>query len=439
MKNSEQEASCSFIRAFIKRAWKKVSRLSYFEIPLFFCMFYCFCTGAVLAQDQSGKAVEQEPCLTDANALPAWQEFFSDLKERGISFKFNYIGESFTSTGSGLREPGSTDYEGLGDIIVTIDTEKSALWWSGGEIFIHLENQNGQGIAQINRPYIRPLSDIASYDYTKLSQYGIKQNFFGSRLKIKAGRQDANDLFNSITYTDNFIIPSFTLNPTAVIPTFPYYPLGATAVAKPVDWLDARFGIFDESNEKSGFFGIKDAFRSTVFLFEPALNVSFGADGKYSGAYRFGAWYQTGEFTEISSESASENLEGNYGFYLGFSQQLYLENDDPAENPEGLGSFLEWGWAPEDRNIHSFFYAVGFLYTGLIPGRDSDELGFGAALTRLSSELAVSDRNQIEIELHYRMQLKHWLHLQPAVLFLDDPADDIHNAVVLGARFGIQF
>lgn len=422
-----------------KYNWKIQMSSVWLSVTLLFFWPFCnFSAGTARAQERLKKPIEQEPCLLPSKDSCNWQEIFSGLQESGISFNFNYIGESFTSTGDGLREPGSTDYEGLGDIIVTIDTEKSGLW-SGGEIFVHLENQNGQGIAQINRPYIQPLSDIASYDYTKLSEYGIRQNFFGSRLKIKAGRQDSNDLFNAVTYTDNFIIPAFTLNPTAVIPTFPFYPLGAAAVAKPVDWLDARFGVFDESNEKSGFFGIEDAFASTVLLFEPALNLSLGEAGKYPGAYRFGMWYQTGDFKEIPSELTSEKLDGNYGFYLGFSQQLYLENPNSANDKQGLGGFLEWGWAPEDRNVYSVFYAVGLLYTGLIPGRDSDGLGLGVALTRLSPRLEVSDRDQIEVELHYRMHLKQWLHLQPAVLFLDDPADDIHNAFVLGARFEIQF
>lgn len=105
------------------------------------------------------------------------------------------------------------------------------------------------------------------------------------------------------------------------------------------------------------------------------------------------------------------------------------------------------GAARESVNQTGRYLGAGLVYTGLLPGRDADQLGLAVAVAfngdtfkraRRSEGLPV-DGSETAIELSYRMQLNDWLRLQPDMQYIIDTGalGELKNALVLGVRFEV--
>jgi hypothetical protein len=102
-------------------------------------------------------------------------------------------------------------------------------------------------------------------------------------------------------------------------------------------------------------------------------------------------WYHTGEFAETRS---ADVVSGNYGVYAMIDQLIYKESSSGMDL-QGMGVFLQFGWAPADRNPATRYPGAGFSYTGLLPSRDQDTLGFGASYSRLVGQLQAMMRDTL--------------------------------------------
>ena len=77
----------------------------------------------------------------------------------------------------------------------------------------------------------------------------------------------------------------------------------------------------------------------------------------------------------------------------------------------------------------------GLLYTGLIPRRDRDELGFGVINANVTDDLRSQGlTDETNIEWFYKIQLTPWMSLQPDIQYVINPGGDGRNAVALGVR-----
>lgn len=105
------------------------------------------------------------------------------------------------------------------------------------------------------------------------------------------------------------------------------------------------------------------------------------------------------------------------------------------------------GAARESVNQTGRYLGAGLVYTGLLPGRDADQLGLAVALafngdnfkrTRRNEGLPV-DRAEVNLELSYRVPITDWLTVQPDVQYIIDPGalGELNNALVLGLRFEV--
>ena len=107
---------------------------------------------------------------------------------------------------------------------------------------------------------------------------------------------------------------------------------------------------------------------------------------------------------------------------------------------QGLGVWFQLSWAPPDRNPNDLWVGGGFVYTGLVPGRDDDDLGLGASNASLTVGPGGTGRppTEIVIECFYAIQLAPWLTLQPDLQVVLDPAEGGRDAVVVGAQLAID-
>jgi porin len=97
-----------------------------------------------------------------------------------------------------------------------------------------------------------------------------------------------------------------------------------------------------------------------------------------------------------------------------------------------------------------FFFYSGFVYEGLIPTRDQDQIGVAVALGNYSYDQILASResgNQVVdtyegvLEFDYRVQVNRWSFIQPFLQYVIRPGGDgqIANATVLGLHFGVTF
>lgn len=372
------------------------------------------------------------------HATGDWNGARSQLESKGVLAELVYVGEVLTNTQGGLNTKDATEYHGNLDFTLTLDTEKMGLWRGGTFFFYAIENHGGS-LTEKHVGDIQTLSNIDAVPFTQTYEYWYEQRLLEDKLRIKFGKQDANADFCALDFGGNFIQSSFGFIPTIPLITFPDPSLGLVAFVEPTNWLSLGAGIYD-GNPNPDADGVTTAFDGqggTFSILELALKPKLAGR---PGTYRFGAWKHTDDVEEITADANPETLDYNYGFYLAFDQLLYQENPG-EEDEQGLGMFLQYGWAPNDRSEIARYYGGGVVYTGLFPGRDEDVLGLGVAHARLSNRLGKIDglRSETAIELFYKAQLTPWFTIQPDVQYIIDPGGAGKDAVAAGFRFEISF
>jgi porin len=280
---------------------------------------------------------------------------------------------------------------------------------------------------------IGPL-DSASESFTHLAAWYVQQNLDGDRLVARLGKSDANDGFVDSALTGRYLNGDFDPPANIPMPTYPTPAFGLVVFADPAEWLTiaaAAYGADLGIHEEGG----AGLFAGRVFsISELTLHTSpLGLPGHYSA----GAWLRTVETPDPRDPTGTASSPRNYGAYAVFDQRLFAP--DVAHPERGLGAWFQVSWAPSDRNSNDLWVGGGLVYTGLVPGRPTDDLGFGAS----SAELSVSPSGrrdpppEIVLEWFYAIALARWLTLEPDLQVVLDPATSGRDAVVVGARLSI--
>jgi porin len=373
--------------------------------------------------------------------------------------EYVYTGEVFTNAHGGINTNGSTEYRGNLDLTMTFDLEKLG-FRPGGTFFLYGQNGHGRGLSEGHVGDVQFLSNIDAPDFMQVSEFWWKRNLGEESLRIKLGKQDCNADFAGVDLGADFINSSFGFHPNIPMPTFPAAAMGVVVFADPAKWLALRAGVYDGA-ARMGTWGISDD-GIAFSIFEAALKPAWGRDGQLPGTYRAGLWYHSGGFEELTSEAAgspvpshrmelrfgfrfggfaldefdaapANTLAGNHGVYVACDQMLFLEPGEKETN-QGLGMFVQYAWAPPDRNEVENFFGVGLLYRGLISGRDEDLVGIGLADAMFSDRLVGRSPEQA-IEFFYKAQMSKWTTLQPDLQYIANPGGGAKDAFVAGLRF----
>jgi porin len=374
------------------------------------------------AEDGAGKQVSD-----------AWQDIHAKLARRGITLAFNYTGEVFYSYR--LEPANVARYRDETNLRLSVDTEKLGLWRSG-EFFINAQAGYGRNISVAADGVTLPISNIEARGFVQISEYGLKQGLWDNAVQFIVGKQDVNTIFCVNTNGSNLVDPSYALIPTVPMPTFPAPALGATVIAAP--WKQLFFGMgFYEGTPRIGGSGFDTFFDSTRGYFsvaEAAWKPAFGEDKNLPGDYQVGFWYHTGSLAGTGADA--ETFRGNYGFYLLMNQTLYKKKG-AGQPDQGLGVFVQLGWAPSDRNPITGYVGAGLQYQGVLPGRPADTLGLAISNTWLA------DNNRktplVSLELFYCVQLFPWLGVQPDIQYFYNTAAPQRNGLAAGCRWLISF
>lgn len=205
--------------------------------------------------------------------------------------------------------------------------------------------------------------DSTAYEteYLYLANLFLEQRLLDGKVLLAAGKMNFPLLFdtNKIADWDFF---SLSLARNAAFP-HRFHTIGAFVRYDPADWLYVQAGIMDAQGIRSET-GFNTAFHGEAyFLSMYELGIRTQIAGR-EGNYRFDLWYDP---QPLRRHDGTGYERDNVGFGVSFDQML----------TDRVGVFARYGWNDGDVRTFGNYWSLGGTWTGPLPGRDKDVLGFG--------------------------------------------------------------
>lgn len=428
---------------------------------LFFLLFSLVLNGSEAQVSESSRArhVEKRQYLqTQEDFHQSWWDrryFFGDPKGRlarlarkGITLDSTYV-TNIVANPVGGKAKGFA-YAGSYGLSMDIDFTQYGL--KGFEFFTSAVWRTGTSLSARKIDNQFPVQQVFGSQTVKLNELYLLQSFFDDRWILKAGRLDAgSDFFASPLY-GRFVNNSFNGNPISIFFNVPFtaYPnstWGAYTEIVPFKWLSQKFAAFNANSEikANKYHGVNFTFESTngvIWITEWNFMVNQGKeDTGYPGNYKVGYFYLTGDEDKFSGGKQS----GDHTFYILFDQMIYRVGG--SDSKRGLTPFINFIFAPKNRNLFPFFTNGGFVFRGPFASRPDDFLSFGFTYGKYSSDQADVQRSRGEppqsfegiLELNYWIQANYWLYIVPDLQYVIRPKGlGTPNAFVLGAEIGFE-
>jgi len=388
----------------------------------------------------------------------------------GMTPALSYNGAGFANLGGGLR-PGGT-YTGNLDLELTVDGGPlfgwndtllylDVLWIQGGQPSNFIGD--AQGVSNISAPTA-----------VKVYEAWVQKNFLDNQFSALAGLYDLSSEFYRLQSAGLFLNSSFGTGPEFSYSgvegpsIFPNTSVGARfAFAAPALGMVLRTAILDgvpvdRPNGTRAIFKSGDGIlvvAEAEFLGRPPpseqplhgrLRIGRQANPQpYDNKLAIGGWYYSATFddlVEVQADGQPVQHRGSSGFYALVDRVLFKE---PGETGKRISGFLQAGYGDFRVNRFGAYLGAGLTAAGMIPGRDTDELGLALAYARNGSHYMSAQRMQgipvasaeTAIEITYLMQLTNWLAVQPDLQYVISPGTNptIPNAFAFQLRFQIAF
>jgi len=386
--------------------------------------------------------------------LGDWGGERTHLEQEGVTFMFNNIGDLLYDA-SGSQEHHMT-YFGRFRASVDIDLEKSAN--IDGEFFFSGVWQYGLNLSAQYLHTNTLTSSIAGENSIRVDQLWYQQGFDGGKIKIKLGQIAAVNEFGATDFFDILYNDELGYAPNAIFNTKqPFSPAGKPGVIVTGSLSDLTPGLYFkggvftsyENSYSPDAYGIdyKDDFDHGLAACFELGYVEQKTD--YAGVYKLGI---NGDPNVIYYNPATgQEYRGDFNGYLTLEKTVYhpLDRSGQIDTDKGLDLLLELVGEPGDRNPLEYEVTSGGRYTGLIPGRDKDKIGFGVIYSKNGA--AYSQASQVAggpslggettLELDYQWNPIAWLSLQADAQYIINPGGDSDrdDIMVLGFRSIVEF
>ena len=389
-----------------------------------------------------------------------WAGLRGALSDSGVTF--NGTGTFDLSTVMGDAPSRGFVMPYLIDLNLSIDTKRLGLW-DGGEAFLDFQQAGATSPASHYVPDYWGWDAVYPFaqDFTELAQYWYQQSFADGALRLKLGKIDANVDF-AVSYPNLQFVNSAAYMPSVLaqdLPTYPNQAGGFEVLLRPVDWLDAKFGMFDgstnwydpttgQSGPASGQRGVGGFFWDNPgsYFFIGELDARW-MEANLPGHVNVGWFDQTGQSAEpgismVPSPQGQADVLGPWGLYTSFSQTVFA----PQGASQGLSLFGQFGWSPPTRNPSQWSLMGGAEWKGILESRPDDAAGLLVAYAHMSNlpYLGVSPgEGEYVVETFYSVQLTPWLAIQPDLQWVRQPSVtpeyDIGGAWILTFRVAMTF
>jgi porin len=379
---------------------------------------------------------QRPPLSTEANVdtnkpVHEWQRATDDwlgarpwLDDRGVSFQANWTLDYSKNFRGGVDTAGSA-FRHLFNANVTLDTER-LVGLKGGTFFLNFQNQSGDFGSDLTGD-VQAYSNIDADGRTQISELWYGQSLIDGRLEVRVGKIDANSAFARVENGGEFIHSSMGVSPTIVgMPKYPDPSVGVDVFVRPTEEIYFGVGVYDGA----GVEGVRTGERGpgTVFgepsdLFVIAEGgVLWTLPGGRAGRAAFGVWHHTGRFEKFDGGTVG----GATGPYVVVDQVLWRERGSDDEDAQGIGAFLQYGYADPDVSAFEHHVGGGLAWTGAVPGRDDDVLGLGASWVKFSDRggAGFTEDGELAVELFYKMRLLKWLSVKPDLQYIQHPGGE---------------
>lgn len=414
----------------------------------------------------------------------------------GITIAASEVSEVFGNATGGIRRGAA--YDGLTTATLQLDMMR-AFGLVGGTFQASALQIHGRNLSAENLLILDTISGIEANRSTRLWELWYDQAFNNGAFDIKIGQQSLDQEFITSQGSSLFantmsgwpLLPS--VDQYAGGPAYPLSSLGVRIKGEVAPNVTGLLGVFDD-NPPGGPFnndsqtrgreasGTRFSLNTGALVFgelQYAWNqVSTGdlvhAENKgLPGTYKLGFWYDTAPYpnqrfdiqglslSDPNSTGVARMDRGNYSFYGVFDQMIYRPD---AYEPRSVSIFARVMGAPGDRNLVSFSTNAGIALKAPFAGRDSDTVGLGFGVGKLSSGASGFDRDfaannpgtfapirttEFFLEATYQYQIAPWWNLQPDFQYIFKPSGGIvnplipdqlvHDEAIFGVRTTITF
>lgn len=294
------------------------------------------------------------------------------------------------------------------DLTAAIDGEKAADW-KGGSAALHLkQHRNALGAG-----YCAPMQGYSNIDATtrtSLYEAWAQQQVWGRRVRLKAGKIDANSDFATVATAADFLNASMGYSPTLM--RFPTYPL-------PKAGVEVATAVGETSQISGGRFAIGTG---TFSLVE-------GAHGWGAGRVSLGAWRLRQKLTRFDGRAAA----GTEGAYAVVEQSFWHRPAAESRNERRVAGFLQVGTGQGAVNPYTLHAGGGGVASGMLRFRPGDAVGTAVTWVRLTSASGAGydTGSEMAAEVYYKVALSRSVSLLSDVQYFQHPGGVKQNGDVV--------
>jgi len=318
------------------------------------------------------------------------------------------------------------------DIKLNADFEKIT-GNKGTTAFLHIISNRGDkpGVESNRLPHgVDSIETPVNGNTTKIFQAWVQQSFIDEKISLLVGLYDLNSEFYATESSSMFIHPTFGMSAE----------LAGTGKNGPSVFPTSSFGIrlkiqpapghYLQAITLDGVSGDPNNPQGTQVQFnegDGALNViEYGlplgsAKNAHNNKLAFGVWQYTTRFDDLLDVDANGNpvQRISHGAYAIIEKVLLYKSDSDDEQVKG---FVRIGQTEGDTSQFDQALGTGLVFTGLISGREKDELGIAYAQERNGEKYRASSGNTVHyeksFELGYRYYAMPGFVVQPVIQYL---------------------
>lgn len=417
------------------------------------------------------------------------------LSRYGVSLALQETSEVLGNVTGGVKR--GFAYDGLTQMVLQVDTQR-AFGWYGGTLNASALQIHGNNLSANNLATLQTASGIEADRSTRLWELWYQQRFDRAGVfDVKVGQQSLDQEFmvsqNALLFVNTMF--GWPMVPSADMPGGgPAYPLSALGVRlrahpnmSPWTFLAGVFngspvknnsGDPQKQNSSGTSFPLNGgalAIAEVQYAYpSPGAMVYPNEKEPLARVYRLGAWYDSEEFADQSTDNTGLSLanpassgiprkhSGNYAFYAVVDQMLWQQATEPDRTINFFARVM--GTPLADRNLIDFSLNAGFTFHEPFLLRDDDTFGIGVGYAHVSGDAAALDRDtnfftqsafpvrsgELFLEATYQYQLTPWCQLQPDFQYVFNPGGGVPNPnsssgervkdeMVMGLRANITF
>ena len=365
----------------------------------------------------------------------------------GVTLRLQYTGEAADNAIGGLRD-GATY---MNNILAQLHVDTGqAFGWTGGRIVLEAFYENANSL---DTGYVGAAQDPSAIDTSGVAMARVYQAYYTQDLgatNLLFGIYDLETEFGATRPMDVFFNGAYAWTTTfdqSGLNGPSTYPSTALAFRVRQTLSDAwsiQAAILDgvPDSMKHPEINAVNLNKNNGALLVAEVDYTPSRTSKVMAGY----WNYTGTFESLSetdSEGGARQVYGSRGGYIGGATRIY----SPAPR-RGLDVFANVGFASADTQQIDQSYSAGLVYTGLLPGRPFDKLGFAVGVARAGNpyrQMQIASgagvrTYETNFELTYRAPITRWLTIQPDIQYWINPNMDptIRNDLLFLIHFELS-